>query len=128
MGPTLQMFEDTKEKFEGKMTDTKKHETDDLHEYMMIRQDLVRQEEKALRDTRNTKDADTNFLADTNATCKSQADTFEQRQELRKEEIEALNKAIEILGGTPKSFAEMSRIPGAAGAICTPGTGSRSRS
>ena len=130
MGPTLQMFEDTKEKFEGKVTDTEKHETDDLHEHIMLRQDLMHKEATAqsargtqakrkaktlqdaadsegqLVDTRNSKDADTKFIADTDATCKLKADAFEQRQELRKEEIEALNKAIEILGGTPKSFAE----------------------
>ena len=92
MGLINQTFEDMKEKSEGKVTDTEKHETDDFHEWhesMMLRQDLVRQEataqsawdtkaemkvkalqdaagsERHLVDTRDTKDADTKFIAGT---------------------------------------------------------------
>jgi len=130
MGPIIQMFEDMKDKFEAKVADTEKHETDDLHEYLLLKQDLEHQRStaqgsrdtkaemkaKALQDAADskgqladvtaTRDADTVYLHDSDALCKTKASDYEDRQKLRKEEIEALNKAVEILGGTPKSMSE----------------------
>merc|ERR1719191_2011835 len=130
LGPIIQMFEEMKDKFEGKVADTEKHETEDNHEFMMLKQDLDNQKataqtardtkaqlkaealqnaadsKGALADATGTRDADTAYLMDTEATCTAKSDAFENRQKLRNEELEALAKAIEILGGTPKSMSE----------------------
>merc|ERR1712194_937028 len=50
-----------------------------------------------LKDTTTTKEADEKYLADLTATCEQKASDFESRQQLRTEELEAVNKAIEIL-------------------------------
>jgi len=130
LGPIIQMFEEMKDKFEGKVSDTEKHETEDNHEFMMLKQDLDNQKatattardtkaqlkaealqnaadaKGALADATGTRDADTAYLMDTEATCSSKSSAFEERQKLRHEEIEALEKAIEILGGTPSAEHE----------------------
>jgi chromosome segregation ATPase len=130
LGPIIQMFEEMKDKFEGKVADTEKHETEDNHEFMMLKQDLDNQKataesardmkaqlkaealqnaadsKGALADVTGTRDADTAYLQDTDATCTAKASAFEDRQKLRGEEIEALEKAIEILGGTPSAEHE----------------------
>jgi len=49
------------------------------------------------QDTIATRDADVKFLADTEATCEQKAADFSARQQLRAEEIEAIEKAIEII-------------------------------
>merc|ERR1719456_831919 len=59
-----------------------------------------------LADATGDRDADTQFLMDTQAICTAKSSDFEDRQKLRKEEIEALNKATEILGETPKDMSE----------------------
>merc|ERR1719265_3135374 len=109
LGPIIQMFEEMKDKFEGKVSDTEKHETEDNHEFMMLRQDLKNQQETAqtardtkaqlkaealqnaadakgaLADATGTRDADTAYLMDTEATCQSKSSAFEDRQKLRGE-------------------------------------------
>merc|ERR1719165_38716 len=50
-----------------------------------------------LEDTTTTMEADKKYLADLTATCEQKATDFEARQTLRAEEIEAIEKAIEIL-------------------------------
>merc|ERR1719191_856688 len=130
LGPIVEMFEEMKDKFEGKVAETEKHETEDNHEFMLLKQDLDNQKatattprdtkaqlkaealqnaadsKGALADATGTRDADTAYLMDTEATCTAKSDAFEERQKLRNEELDALAKAIEILGGTPKSMSE----------------------
>merc|ERR1719231_1155935 len=53
--------------------------------------------EGELEDTITTRDADAKYLADLTATCEQKASDFESRQQLRAEEIEAIEKAIEII-------------------------------
>merc|ERR1712228_477414 len=53
--------------------------------------------EGELRDTIATRDADMKYLANLKATCAQKASDFESRQQLRAEEIVAIQKAIEIL-------------------------------
>jgi len=51
-----------------------------------------------LKETTATKAADKKYLADLVATCEQKATDFESRQQLRTEELEAIAKAIEIVG------------------------------
>merc|ERR1719201_3091236 len=50
-----------------------------------------------LKDTTSTRDADAKYLADLIATCEQKASDFESRQQLRADEIVAVEKAIEII-------------------------------
>merc|ERR1719456_592805 len=50
-----------------------------------------------LKDTITTRDADAKYLADLTATCEEKASAFEARQQLRADEITAVEKAIEII-------------------------------
>merc|ERR1719359_2777329 len=50
-----------------------------------------------LKDTTTTRDADEKYLADLTATCEQKASDFEARQQLRAEELVAIEKAIEII-------------------------------
>merc|ERR1719296_453471 len=56
--------------------------------------------EADLRDTTATRDADQSYLDNLVATCEQKASDFESRQQLRAEEIEAINKAIEIISSS----------------------------
>merc|ERR1719377_151368 len=51
-----------------------------------------------LKDTTATRDADATYLADLEATCAQKHSDFEARQTLRAEELEAISKAMEIIG------------------------------
>jgi len=98
-----------------------KEEMNSKHAYDMLMQDLKAQiaqatqdrDEKAetkasklqakadaegdLKDTTTTRDADAKYLADLTATCEQKASDFESRQQLRADEIVAIEKAIEII-------------------------------
>merc|ERR1719262_2053021 len=91
------------------------------HAYEMLIQDLTAQVEQAtaardekaaikakklqakadaegdLQDTITTRDDDIKYLEDLTANCEQKAADFEQRQNLRQEELEAITKAIEII-------------------------------
>merc|ERR1712232_1079142 len=66
-----------------------------------------------LTDTTSTKKEDEKYLAELTATCKTKAADFESRQQLRTEEITAIEKAIEIIssgavaGNANKHLAKM---------------------
>merc|ERR1719213_1545997 len=103
------------------MTTLEKEEMNSKHAYDMLMQDLKAQiaqatqdrDEKAetkaktlqakadaegdLKDTTTTRDADVKYLADLTATCEQKASDFESRQQLRADEIVAIEKAIEII-------------------------------
>merc|ERR1719222_4623 len=94
------------------------------HAYDMLMQDLTAQTDQAkqdrgekaetkatklqakadaegdLTDTTTTKEADEKYLSDLTALCEQKATDFESRQQLRSEEIEAVEKAIEILSSS----------------------------
>merc|ERR1719359_2301885 len=102
-------------------TNLEKEEANSKHAYDMLMQDLTAQIDQAeadrtskaefkakalqnkadtegeLQDTSTTKHEDEKYLADLTATCQTKASDFESRQQLRAEEIEALEKAIEII-------------------------------
>jgi len=116
-----------REKFIGEGGATEKHETKDKHEYMMLKLGSTHQQEsaqnamdkkaeakaKALQDATDSRgqladatsghDAEPQFLRDTSAICTAKSSELEDRQKLRREEIEALNRAVVLLGAKPKN-------------------------
>merc|ERR1712157_239703 len=64
-----------------------------------------------VEDTTETKNADEKYLSDLTATCNMKATDFESRQQLRAEEIEAIQKATEILAGNAVSGAAEKHLP-----------------
>merc|ERR1719453_2341444 len=65
----------------------------------------------ALQDTVTTRDDDSKYAADLTATCEQKSTDFANRQVLRAEEIEAIQKAIEILAGGAVSGASETHLP-----------------
>jgi len=65
----------------------------------------------ALQDTTTTRDDDSKYAADLTATCEQKSSDFANRQILRAEEIEAVKKAIEILGSGAVSGASEKHLP-----------------
>jgi hypothetical protein len=117
----IEMLEKLLDKFIDERTTLEKEEMNSKHAYDMLMQDLKAQiaqatqdrDEKAetkasklqakadaegdLKDTTTTRDADAKYLADLTATCEQKASDFESRQQLRADEIVAIEKAIEII-------------------------------
>merc|ERR1719476_449454 len=117
----IEVLEKLLDKFIDERTVAEKEEMNTQHAYDMLMQDLTDQiaqakkdrEEKSeikakklqakadaegeLEDTTTTRDADQKYLDDLKATCTQKAADFESRQQLRAEELEAIQKAIEIL-------------------------------
>jgi len=117
----VEMLEKLLDKFIDERTTLEKEEMNSKHAYDMLMQDLNAQiaqgtqdrDEKAetkasklqakadangdLKDTTSTRDADAKYLADLTATCEQKASDFESRQQLRADEIVAIEKAIEII-------------------------------
>jgi cell division septum initiation protein DivIVA len=117
----IEMLEKLLDKFIDERTTLEKEEMNSKHAYDMLMQDLNAQiaqatqdrDEKAetkanklqakadaegdLKDTTTTRHADVKYLADLTATCEQKASDFESRQQLRADEIVAIEKAIEII-------------------------------
>jgi len=117
----IDMLEKLLDKFIEERTALEKKEMNAKHAYDMLMQDLTaeikqatqdrtdKSETKAktlqakadaegdLEDTTTTRDSDQAYLDNLVATCEQKASDFESRQQLRAEEIEAINKAIEII-------------------------------
>merc|ERR1719379_3084296 len=117
----VEMLEKLLDKFIDERTTLEKEEMNSKHAYDMLMQDLKAQiaqatadrdakaESKAknlqnkadangdLKDTTTTKNADSKYLADLTSTCETKASDFESRQQLRADEIVAIEKAIEII-------------------------------
>jgi len=64
-----------------------------------------------LGETKKAKEADETYLRDLKATCEQKQVDFEARQKLRAEELEAIDKAIEIIGGGAVSGAADKHLP-----------------
>merc|ERR1719460_3518923 len=117
----VDMLEKLHDKFEDERTDLEKEESNARHAYEMLIQDLTAQIETAtedreskaqlkasklqkaaedkgdLSDTTATRDSDSEYLEKLVATCSQKSSDFENRQQLRTDEIAAIDKAIEIL-------------------------------
>merc|ERR1719386_162232 len=111
----VDMLEKLHDKFEDERTDLEKEESNARHAYEMLMQDLTAQIETAtedreakalqkaaedkgdLADTTATRDADQTYLDDLVAECTQKSSDFESRQQLRTDELAAIDKAVEIL-------------------------------
>merc|ERR1719274_44001 len=65
----------------------------------------------ALQDATTTREDDSKYAADLTATCEQKSSDFANRQILRAEELEAIGKAIEILGSGAVSGASEKHLP-----------------
>merc|ERR1719272_1425290 len=65
----------------------------------------------SLQDTVTTRDDDEKYTADLTATCEQKSTDFANRQILRGEEIEAIQKATEVLAGGAVSGASETHLP-----------------
>jgi prefoldin subunit 5 len=117
----IEMLEKLLSKFIDERTTLQKSEMNSKHAYDMLMRELKAQivqaeadrglkaENKAkrlqdkadasgdLNDATATKNADSKYLSDVSATCEQKASDFASRQQLRAEEIVAIEKAIEII-------------------------------
>merc|ERR1719313_1599855 len=123
----IEMLDKLLDKFVAERTQLEKEEMNAKNAYTMLTEDLKasivqatqdvneKTEEKGkelqakaqceadLADTTATRDADVKYLNDLTATCATKATDFEARQKLRSEEIEAIEKAIEIISSAEVS-------------------------
>merc|ERR1719207_356451 len=132
----IDMLQKLLDKFADERTTLEKEETNSRHAYEMLMQDLTAQVENAtasrdekaetkakklqakadaegdLQDTITTRDDDQKYLEDLTATCEQKASDFESRQTLRGEEIEAIEKAIEIISSEAVAGAADKHLSG----------------
>jgi chromosome segregation ATPase len=131
----IDMLEKLLDKFITERTELEKTEMNSKHAFDMLMQDLKAQIDQAtadvstksetkakklqakataagdLTDTTTTKNDDSKYLSDLTALCEQKATDFESRQQLRAEEIEAIEKAIEILSSDSVSGNAVKYLP-----------------
>jgi len=122
-------------KFKDELAVEDKKEVESKHAFEMLAQDLRAQLDSAtsartekaeakaaalqssaeakagLADTKGTKEADTKYVTDLITTCEEKSADFANRQELRAEEIVAVEKAIEILSSGKVAGASEKNLP-----------------
>merc|ERR1719310_692526 len=122
-------------KFEDERSTLEETETNAKHSFSMLAADLKNQLDAAetarsekmqakaealqssadskgqLADTTTTRDDDTKYAADLTATCEQKSTDFANRQTLRAEEIEAIQKAIEIMSSGAVSGNSEKHLP-----------------
>lgn len=131
----VDMLADLLRKFVDERTSLEKEEANSRQQFEMLMSDMDSQianskaglekdradKAKALKakaaaegemaDTITVRDEDQKFLDDTSAECAQKASDFEARQQLRAEEIEAIEKAIEIISSNAVSGAAKKHLP-----------------
>merc|ERR1719271_190338 len=129
------MVNNLKDKMEDERAAVEKEESEKLHAYQLLTQQLSMDIEAATEErdgkaelmaqrsedsasskgdaseTADTKAADEKYLADLTAQCELKAGEFEQRQALRDGEQQALAKAIEIISSKAVSGASEKHLP-----------------
>jgi len=134
-GGVIEMLDKLLDKFIEERTQLEKEEMNAKHAYTMVKQDLEASIEQAtqdrdeksefkaetiqakadatgdLQDTTTTRDADTAYLEDLTATCAQKSSDFDSRQQLRAEEIEAIEKAIEIISSGAVAGSAETHLP-----------------
>merc|ERR1719152_13685 len=125
------MLKGLKDKFRAEKGDAEKAEMNSKHAFDMMVQDLtdsIDRANKAIAETQGEKSAasdakekaateadlaeDETYHKDLTAECDEKSKSFEEKQQLRKDEIEAIGKAIEILSGEAVSGAAEKHLPG----------------
>lgn len=134
----IKMMAELRQRFRGEKTDLEKEEMGARAAYEDIMQKLTdniemaeqetaqktkfraqRKADKAeaegeMATTKKIKAEDEKYLSDLTAMCSKKSSDFESRQELRAEEIEALNKAIEIISSKAVKGSGEEHLPSAA--------------
>jgi len=134
-GGVIEMLEKLEDKFEDERSDLEKAEVNAKHAFDMLMQDLTAQIENAtnarteksvtrgkklqaaadakgdLVDTTATRDDDQKYLSDLVAECEQKASDFENRQQLRADELAAIEKAVEILSSDDVAGAAEKHLP-----------------
>jgi uncharacterized protein YoxC len=129
------MLEGLQDKFREKRRDLEAEETDRKQAYDMLHQQLhdsiqaseneladdtqalartkqrIAEDSATLDDTTASRTDDDKYLKDLTATCNQKADDFAARQKLRGEEIEAVEKAIDILSSDEVSGNAEKHLP-----------------
>jgi len=135
-GGVIKMIEELGEKFGDEKDTLEKEESEARHSYDMTAQQLTDQIEAATRekksklstkakreadkagaegdksDTTAALNEDEKYLSDLTATCEQKAADFAKRQELRQGELDAINKAIEIMSSDAVSGSGDKHLPG----------------
>merc|ERR1740130_287259 len=135
-GGIVDMLEGLLDKFIAKKTALEKEESESKQAFEMLLQDLnamiarsteerdtakatkskklgkKASDEGTLKDTTEVRAEDQKYLDDLSATCEQKAADFESRQQLRTEEMEAIDKAIEIISSGAVSGAAGKHLPG----------------
>merc|ERR1719353_2758134 len=101
-GGVVEMFEKLEDKFRGELHDLEKAEILSGQEFTLQIQELVSQIEMA---------TDSKYLKDLLTECDAKSKAYENRQMLRKEELEAVHKAIEIISSDDVSGAGETYLP-----------------
>jgi len=131
----VEMLSKLLDKFIDERTTLEKEEMNAKHAFDMLMQDLNAQIAQAskdrdskatnkakalqakatatgdLKDTTTTRDEDQKYLDELTATCEQKASDFESRQQLRAEEIEAVEKAVEIISSGAVSGSADKHLP-----------------
>jgi len=131
----VDMLTKLKDKFEDERASLEKEEMTAKQSYEMMMQDLTDQVERAekqrerkaqrkaqreedaaaakgeLKETTLARDEDQKYLDDLVAGCTQKSADFESRQKLRAEELEAIDKAIEIISSSAVSGAADKHLP-----------------
>jgi len=132
----IDMLQKLLDKFIDERTTLEKEESESQHAYELLKQDLGLQIDQAtsdrdqkaknkakklqakadsegqLQDTIATMEDDKKYLEDLTATCEVKSGDFSSRQQLRADEIVAIEKAIEILSSDAVSGNAEKHLPG----------------
>jgi len=122
-GGIIDMLKKLKDQFREKLGQCQKEEMNSNHAFNMVKQDLIdsidnankdteektadkeskkeqiAEDKKELASTIQVKAEDENLLKNLDVECEEKAMSFEEKQKLRADEIEAIGKATEILAG-----------------------------
>lgn len=134
-GGVINMVTELGEKFQDEKNELEKQESEGRHSYDMMSQQLTDQIEQAVQD-RTSKKAhknkrlsdkagaegeqsdtskglaeDEKFLSDLTSECEQKATDFAKRQELRQGELDAINKAIEIMSSDAVAGSGAKHLP-----------------
>merc|ERR1719287_259666 len=131
----VEMLEKLQDKFMTERTALENEETEKKNSFEMLIQELTAQKDQAtkdstekseskaknlqgkadsegsLQDTTSTMEADKTYLSDLVATCEQKATDFVSRQKLRAEELEAVQKAIDIISSGAVSGSADKHLP-----------------